>query len=80
MENSKKWESSAEPSNPDGRLKEQLVRAKKEAERQKENLETPVEGVYKEKNGGENTQYEDLKNEPKIIVDGTHPTKREINN
>jgi hypothetical protein len=47
MQNPKKRESSAFLSNPDGRLKEQLIRAKKEAERQKQNLETPLENVYK---------------------------------
>ncbi|TAE36066.1 MAG: hypothetical protein EAY66_07735 [Sphingobacteriales bacterium] len=75
MQNPKKRESSAFLSNPDGRLKEQLIRAKKEAERQKQNLETPVEGVYTEKNGNENTQYEGLKNEPKIDGDNDPPQK-----
>jgi|GEM_PF-6425702 len=65
MKNAKKWESSAEPLKPDARLKDQLVRAKKEVERQNKNLEKPTEGAYREKNGDENTQYEGLKNEPK---------------
>lgn len=75
MKNAKKWESSAEPLKPDARLKEQLIRAKKEVVRQNKNLEKPVEGAYKEKNGDENTQYEGLKNEPKIIPDSDSITK-----
>ncbi len=66
MAKDKKWESGPEPSIPDKRLKEQLVRAKKEVDRQSKNLEKPIEGSYNEKNGSKNTEYEGLKNEPKV--------------
>jgi hypothetical protein len=65
MEKEKKWESSAEPSHPDARLKEQLERAKKETDRRKNNLEQSPEGSYKEKNSNPNEQSEDLDNQPK---------------
>lgn len=66
MAKNKKWESGPEPSKPDARLKEQLIRAKKEVTRQKNNLEKPTEGSYVEKNGNQNVEYEGLKNEPKL--------------
>lgn len=66
MAKDKKWESGPEPSLPDTRLKEQLIRAKKEVDRQNKNLEKPIEGSYKEKNGDEDTEFEGLKNEPKV--------------
>ena len=66
MAKEKKWESGAEPSHPDPRLKEQLERAKKEADRRNGNLEPSPEGSYKEKNGDEDTQFDDLDNEPKV--------------
>lgn len=66
MEKNKKWESGSESSLPDTRLKEQLIRAKKEVDRQNKNLEKPIEGSYKEKNGDDDTEFEGLKSEPKI--------------
>jgi hypothetical protein len=45
-----KWESGSEPSNPDPRLKDQLDRAKQEADRQKETLKNNDGGSYQEKN------------------------------
>lgn len=68
----KKWESGPMQETDDQRTDEQLERAKKESERQKENLDDKGEGSFKEKNGDENKQYSDLKNEPKL---DKQPTK-----
>jgi hypothetical protein len=65
MAKDKKWDLGNQPSKTDSRLKQQLLRAKKEVERQKNNLEKPTEGSYVEKNGNEDVEYEGLKNEPK---------------
>lgn len=77
MGKEKKWESGAEPSHPDARLKEQLERAKQEADRRNSNLESSPEGSYKEKNGDENTQFDDLDNEPKLENKPTAPQTEE---
>lgn len=68
-----KWESGPEPSNPDPRLKDQLDRAKQEADRQKETLKNSDGGSYQEKNGDNKSQYEDLSNQPKENNKPTHP-------
>ena len=73
MGKERKWESGAEPSNPDARLKEQLERAKKEADRRNSNLEPSPEGSYKEKNGDEKSEFEDLKSEPLVENIPTDP-------
>ena len=62
----KQWESGPRQDTDDKRTEEQLERAKEEAERQKENLDDKGEGSYKEKNGDEDKQFEDLKSEPKL--------------
>lgn len=68
-----KWESGSEPSNPDPRLKDQLDRAKQEADRQKETLKNNDGGSYQEKNGDNKSQYEGLSNQPKENNKPTHP-------
>lgn len=65
MAKDKKWDLENQPYKTDVRVKEQLNRAKKEVERQKNNLEKPTEGSYVEKNGNKYVEYEGLKNEPK---------------
>lgn len=69
----KHWESGPNQHHVDERVKEQIERANKEAERRKENLDDKGEGSYKEKNGDEKKQYEGLQNEPKIENQPTHP-------
>lgn len=66
---SKKWESGPNQNFKDDRTQEQSDRAKEEVERNNKNLE----GSYKEKNGGKNKQFSDLKNEPKEKSTGTDP-------
>ncbi len=61
----KKWESGPMQDTDDKRTEDQLLRAKEESERRKENLDDKGEGSYKEKNGGDDEQYTDLKSEPK---------------
>jgi len=74
MENTEKhWESGPNQHHIDERIKEQAERAIKENERRKENLDDKGEGSYKEKNGNDETQFEDLKNEPKQDQKPTHP-------
>lgn len=62
----KKWESGPMQDTDDERTDEQMKRAKEESERRKENLDDKGEGSYKEKNGDEGKQYEDLKSEPNL--------------
>ena len=71
--NQKKWESGPNQQHIDARVKEQMERANKEAERRKENLDDKGEGSYKEKNGNQNTQFEGLENEPPVQNKPTHP-------
>ncbi len=74
MENTEKqWESGPNQHHIDERVKEQAERAAKENERRKENLDDKGEGSYKEKNGNDQTQFEDLANEPKQDQRPTHP-------
>lgn len=74
MENKeKKWESGPDQQHVDARVKEQMERASKEAERRKENLDDKGSGSYKEKNGSKDEQFEGLKNEPAIENKPTHP-------
>ncbi len=68
----KKWESGPMQETDDKRTDEQLKRAKDETERRKDNLDDNGEGSFKEKNGGEDQQYSDLENEPKL---DKRPTK-----
>lgn len=69
----KKWESGPMQETDDKRTEEQLVRAKKESERRKENLEGGGEGSYKEKNGDNDNQYTDIKSEPALDKRKTKP-------
>nr|MBC7612401.1 hypothetical protein [Pseudopedobacter sp.] len=72
----KKWESGPRQDSDDDRTEEQLKRAKEEAKRQNENFEEEeVEGAYREKNGDEETSFDDLKDEPKLDVKPTKPAK-----
>ena len=74
----KNWESGPHQDHLDKRIKEQIKRAAKEADRRKDNLDDKGEGSYQEKNGDEDTQYEDLKNEPKLDQQPNPPeTKKE---
>lgn len=73
----KKWESGPRQDSTDQRTDEQLKRAKEEAERQNKNLEgEEVEGAYREKNGDEETSFDDLKDEPKMDVKPSRPAKK----
>ena len=69
----KKWESGPRQETDDKRTDEQINRAKEEADRRNENLEDGPEGSYKEKNGDNKKQFDDIKSEPKQDVKPTHP-------
>jgi len=69
----KKWESGPRQETNDKRTDDQINRAKEEADRRNENLEDEPEGSYKEKNGSDKKQFDDLKDEPKLDVRPTHP-------
>ncbi len=69
----KKWESGPRQETNDKRTDEQTNRAKEEADRRNENLEDEPEGGYKEKNGNDIKQFDDIKSEPKLDVKPTHP-------
>lgn len=69
----KKRESDPRQETEDKRTDEQISRAKEEADRRNENLEDGPEGSYKEKNGNNKKQFEDINNEPKEDMKPKHP-------